>query len=148
MRSISSNKLEKDEYSLFGEQIAIKMRKLSSPYTRFVVQNAINNILFEAETGKFDSFVNINPHHQHETLYGNIPPPSFNPQQFNLMTTTSPKHSSMKRFTPSPCTSSASQSESHYIDSSSRDTCMSETTGNEDIIFSNQADIDNFLTSL
>ena len=148
MWSISFNRLEKDGYSLFGEQITIKMRKLLPPYARFVVRNAINNILFEAETGKFDSPININLHLQHASLYGIIPPPSFNSLQFNLITTTSSNHSSMNRFIPSPCASSTSQSESHYLDNSSRDTCMSETTGNEDITFSNQADFDNFLISL
>ncbi|XP_046684498.1 uncharacterized protein LOC124370254 [Homalodisca vitripennis] len=40
-----------DEYSLYGEQIAIKLRKLPSPRTRLVVQNKINLLLFEAEMG-------------------------------------------------------------------------------------------------
>lgn len=124
------------------------MRKLSSPYARLLVQNAINNVLFEAETGKFDSPININPHHQHASLYSIIPSPLFNSQQFNLMATTSPKHSSMNKFTHFPCASSVNQSGSHYLDSSSRDTYMSESTGNEDITFSNQAYISRFLTSL
>lgn len=51
----------------------------------------------------------------------------------------------MNRFTP-PCASI--QSEPRYSDNFSCDTCMAEKTGNEDITFSNQADIDNFLTSL
>lgn len=72
MWSISSYKLEKDVYSLFGEQIAINMRKIASPYARFVVQNAINNVLFKIETEKFDGFININPYYQHASLYGFI----------------------------------------------------------------------------
>ncbi|KAF5305365.1 hypothetical protein FQA39_LY09194 [Lamprigera yunnana] len=38
MKSIQFNKAEKDEYSLFGEQVAIKLRKINSPQARFIVQ--------------------------------------------------------------------------------------------------------------
>lgn len=55
MRSISNKRAEKDEYSLFGEQVAMKLRKLVSPYARFSAQNVINNALFDAEMGKFDN---------------------------------------------------------------------------------------------
>lgn len=52
MRSLQSKRANiDDEYSLYGEQIAIKLRKLSSPRTRLVVQNKINQLLFEAEMG-------------------------------------------------------------------------------------------------
>ncbi len=40
---------EKDEYSLYGEQIAIKIRKLPSERSRAMVQHKINNILFDEE---------------------------------------------------------------------------------------------------
>ncbi|KAG8309338.1 hypothetical protein J6590_061312 [Homalodisca vitripennis] len=52
MRSLQSKRANiDDEYSLYGEQIAIKLRKLPSPRTRLVVQNKINQLLFEAEMG-------------------------------------------------------------------------------------------------
>ncbi|KAF5273762.1 hypothetical protein FQR65_LT17081 [Abscondita terminalis] len=49
MRSIQSNKAEKDEYSFFGEQVAIKLRKIHSPQARFTVRNIINQALFDGE---------------------------------------------------------------------------------------------------
>lgn len=40
MRSLQSKRANiVDEYLLYGEQIAIKLRRLSSPQTRLVVQN-------------------------------------------------------------------------------------------------------------
>jgi len=77
MRSTSTNKLENNECSLFGKQIEIQLWKIASLYVRIVMQNAINNVLFETETGKFSSPININTHHQDSSLYGFIPNPSF-----------------------------------------------------------------------
>ncbi|XP_057665977.1 uncharacterized protein LOC130899840 [Diorhabda carinulata] len=55
MKSIQNKKEDaKDEYSLFSEQIAIKIRKLNSPQARFAVQNAINHVLYEAEIGMYN----------------------------------------------------------------------------------------------
>ncbi|KAI4460866.1 hypothetical protein MML48_5g00012963 [Holotrichia oblita] len=58
MRSIQSKRqnTERDEYSVFGEQVAIKVRKLKSPHAKFMIQSVINSALFEAEMGKYDSF--------------------------------------------------------------------------------------------
>lgn len=49
MRSVQSKGQEKDEFALFGEQVALKLRKIASPYARFSVQNVINKALFDAE---------------------------------------------------------------------------------------------------
>ncbi|CAB3253566.1 unnamed protein product [Arctia plantaginis] len=55
MRSLHIKRANmEDEYSLYGEQIAIKLRNLSSPRTRLVVQNKINQLLFKAEMGYLD----------------------------------------------------------------------------------------------
>ncbi|XP_044760513.1 uncharacterized protein LOC123317941 [Coccinella septempunctata] len=55
MRSIQNKRADNtDEFSLYGEQIAIKIRRLSSPRTKFIVQNEINKILFDAEMGYYD----------------------------------------------------------------------------------------------
>lgn len=43
-----------DEFSLYGQQIAMKMRKLESPLARFRVQGAIHRVLFDAEMGRYD----------------------------------------------------------------------------------------------
>lgn len=54
MRSVQSKGQEKDEFALFGEQVALKLRKIDSPYARFSVQNVINKALFEGEMGYFN----------------------------------------------------------------------------------------------
>ncbi|CAG9841144.1 unnamed protein product [Diabrotica balteata] len=76
MRSISTKRAEKDEFSLFGEQVAMKLRKIVSAFARFSVQNIINTVLFEAEMGKYD-----NPHfinHSHPSTPQAYPLQSFN----------------------------------------------------------------------
>uniref|UniRef100_A0A6P7GRR9 Uncharacterized protein LOC114345629 n=2 Tax=Diabrotica virgifera virgifera TaxID=50390 RepID=A0A6P7GRR9_DIAVI len=76
MRSITTKRAEKDEFSLFGEQVAMKLRKIVSPFARFSVQNIINTVLFEAEMGKYD-----NPHfinHSHPSTPQAYPLQSFN----------------------------------------------------------------------
>ncbi|XP_045465206.1 uncharacterized protein LOC123674269 isoform X3 [Harmonia axyridis] len=56
LRSIPSNRSDiYDEYSLFGEQVGMKIRKLSSARARMMAQNMINNILYEAEIGMYDN---------------------------------------------------------------------------------------------
>jgi hypothetical protein len=59
MESLLQNKMNKesrDEYTLFGEVVASKIRKLPTAYERYLVQHKINTLLFEAEMGQF-SFV-------------------------------------------------------------------------------------------
>ncbi|XP_039278400.1 uncharacterized protein LOC111063278 [Nilaparvata lugens] len=51
LKSIQSKKKEKDEYDSFGEQVAIKLRKITSTQARFEAQQIINKKLFEAEMG-------------------------------------------------------------------------------------------------
>ncbi|EDV97102.1 GH14852 [Drosophila grimshawi] len=43
-----------DEYEVFGEYVAITIRKLKTPKSRIVVKHLINNLLYEAELGKYD----------------------------------------------------------------------------------------------
>lgn len=43
-----------DEYTLFGEQIAIKLRSLKTDYARITVQHHINNLIYEAQMDKYD----------------------------------------------------------------------------------------------
>ncbi|KAI4467388.1 hypothetical protein MML48_2g00009474 [Holotrichia oblita] len=77
MRSIQYKRqnTERDEYSVFGEQVAIKVRKLKSPHAKFMIQSDINSALFEAEMGKYDSFPV--PQFQSSTPnYNFVPPPS------------------------------------------------------------------------
>ncbi|XP_055838779.1 uncharacterized protein LOC129906853 [Episyrphus balteatus] len=50
IRTIQDKK-EKDEYTLFGESVALRLRKIPSPEARFAVQNIINKALFDGEMG-------------------------------------------------------------------------------------------------
>ncbi|XP_037939281.1 uncharacterized protein LOC119672335 isoform X1 [Teleopsis dalmanni] len=43
-----------DEYGVFGEYVAITIRKLKSSKSKIVVKHLINNLLYEAEMGKYD----------------------------------------------------------------------------------------------
>lgn len=45
----------RDEFDLYGDQVAIKLRNISSPYAKVTVQNKINTLLMEAELGLFDA---------------------------------------------------------------------------------------------
>lgn len=44
----------KDEYSVFGEYIANKLRKLKTPRTRSNIQQIVTTILWQAEYGLYD----------------------------------------------------------------------------------------------
>lgn len=89
LRSIQSNKKEKDEYQLYyGEQIAIKLRNITSPQARFAAQQIINKTLFEAETG-----ILVNPYNSqlmfHQQTYSNI----YSPKNLNYQPQLSPYQS-------------------------------------------------------
>ncbi|KAM7358646.1 dpt-YFP repressor by overexpression [Cochliomyia hominivorax] len=43
-----------DEYGVFGEYVAITIRKLKTSKAKIVVKHLINNLLYEAELGKYD----------------------------------------------------------------------------------------------
>ncbi|EDW72730.2 uncharacterized protein Dwil_GK17163 [Drosophila willistoni] len=43
-----------DEYGIFGEYVAITIRKLKTTKSKIVVKHLINNLLYEAELGKYD----------------------------------------------------------------------------------------------
>lgn len=48
------NTLQTDEYGVFGEYVAITIRKLKTSKSKIVVKHLINNLLYEAELGKYD----------------------------------------------------------------------------------------------
>lgn len=56
MNNIFARKKEKtdDEFDLFGQQIALKIRKLPSERVRNIAQYKINTIIFDAEIGSFN----------------------------------------------------------------------------------------------
>lgn len=43
-----------DEYAAFGNYVACKLRKFD-PRTRAFVEHAVNNVLFDADMGKYDN---------------------------------------------------------------------------------------------
>ncbi|CAH1112627.1 unnamed protein product [Psylliodes chrysocephalus] len=51
---------DKDEFDIFGELISRKIRNLNTHYARATVQNMLNNILYEAELGKYDAPLTTN----------------------------------------------------------------------------------------
>lgn len=90
LRSIQSKKKEKDEYDSFGEQVAMKLRKITSPQARFVAQQIINKTLFEAEMGMAGYSYNANTHQQ---TFSNIFPSTnrnYQPQLSSYPLTQSP----------------------------------------------------------
>ncbi|CAH1109925.1 unnamed protein product [Psylliodes chrysocephalus] len=72
MRLIQSRRVDsksKDKYSLFGEQVAMKLRRITSLRKIFMVQNSITQVLFDVEMGMYV------PHTaQSGATYGNIQP--------------------------------------------------------------------------
>lgn len=48
------NRSERYEYTLFGEQIACKIRKLPTEYSRITAQHHINNLLYEAQLENYN----------------------------------------------------------------------------------------------
>ncbi|KAF5271119.1 hypothetical protein FQA39_LY08257 [Lamprigera yunnana] len=71
MRSIQSNKAEKDEYLLFGEQVVIKLKKINSPQAKFTVQNIRNQALFDEEMGMYSH--NTPTHANYRNTYSYTP---------------------------------------------------------------------------
>lgn len=54
MKSLVCKQGQRDEYHVFGEHVGYKIRKLPTDYAKSTVEYLINNILYEAETGKYD----------------------------------------------------------------------------------------------
>lgn len=53
--SESSTPNQRDEYSVFGEYVGMTIRQLNNDTAKIVVKHYINNLLFEAEMGKYDN---------------------------------------------------------------------------------------------
>ncbi|KAL6268624.1 hypothetical protein P5V15_001758 [Pogonomyrmex californicus] len=45
---------DRDEFTVFAEHVAIRLKKITDMRARLVAQHQINNILFEAEIGKYN----------------------------------------------------------------------------------------------
>lgn len=78
----------RDEFTVFAEHVVIRLKNITDVRARLVAQHQINNILFEAEMGKYNmqsSFVSDNPEimenldepstsNEEKVILNNIPP--------------------------------------------------------------------------
>lgn len=83
VNSLVHNRKDVDEYTLFGEQIAFKLRSLKTDYARITVQHHINNLIYEAQLGKYDYSQTQNQGY-YTTLYS---PDAQSSNQSNLLST-------------------------------------------------------------
>lgn len=127
MKEIQAGKSIRDQYTVFGKQIGMQIRDLTSPYARKVVKKIISNVLFDAEMGKYDYEPNTFPQ-----------PPAFDmpmPMPTSLPCTSAMPHNyrmpnrviSPGYFPPSSASSPASVAESYDTgtnDSDSVDTLL------------------------
>lgn len=102
MKSMVNKQEKRDEYNVFGEIVACKIRKLQTDYSKSTVQHLINNILYDAELGKYN-----NP----PQPYNFNMPYSQSLQTFNYNQPQSVPFENM--YKNSACTSSASSSLSY-----------------------------------
>jgi len=54
MKSLYQKNKDKDEFGIFGQHIAYKIRKLSTSSAKNMVQYHINNIIYQAELEQYD----------------------------------------------------------------------------------------------
>jgi len=77
MKSIQEKNTTRDQFSVYGEEVGIRIRDLTSSNAQKITKHAISNILFEAEMGKYDNvthFQHFNP--QFYPPFPNPPYPS------------------------------------------------------------------------
>ncbi|KAL4113003.1 hypothetical protein QTP88_016712 [Uroleucon formosanum] len=93
MKKLFNERNDRNEYHIFGEQVGCKVRKLSTNYSKITVQHFINNILWEAELGKYDNL----PVNQFNPITNSSPltvSPAFNNYIYGLIPSTSTQHHS------------------------------------------------------
>jgi hypothetical protein len=54
MKDLQQKQKLKDNFSVFGEYVSYKIRKLKTEYAQNTVEYLISNILWEAANGKYD----------------------------------------------------------------------------------------------
>ncbi|XP_043263447.1 uncharacterized protein LOC122403782 [Colletes gigas] len=101
LKHMYSNKKIKDEYDLYGEQVAIKIRKLQTPQSRAIVQHLINTTLFEAEMGKYNNFPSFNNPNPNPYTHNYTSPISSSTFPFTTQSSNSPQ-STINIQVPSP----------------------------------------------
>ena len=55
LKEIHQSRQARDEYTLFGEQVAAQLRKLPTEHSKIIVQQIISTTLFEARLGKYNA---------------------------------------------------------------------------------------------
>lgn len=53
MKELSAERKLRDDFTIFGEHVACRLRNFRDPYITSRVQNQIHNIIFEAEMGLY-----------------------------------------------------------------------------------------------
>lgn len=110
MKETVKKKAAKNNNTIFGEYIATKMDSYSDR-CKNIVQHLINNIIFDADMGKFDYDQNISPYPQpvNSSAYGSIPSHSLQScnQSLQTSTTSTPL--------PSPASDQVSYNSENYL---------------------------------
>lgn len=93
MKKLFNERNDRNEYHIFGEQVGCKVSKLPTNYSKITVQHLINNILWEAELGKYDHppVNQLNPITNSSPLTVN---PAFNNYSYGIIPSTSTQHQS------------------------------------------------------
>lgn len=72
MKSIKKSRMErKDEFDVFGDLMARKLRVLRMRYAQCTVQNLMTNLLYEGEMGKYDEPLQRNVYPLYDNHHGN-----------------------------------------------------------------------------
>jgi hypothetical protein len=77
MKSIQKSRMEReqknlDEFDVFGDLVARKLRVFRTRYAQCTVQNLISNLLYEGEMGKYDEPPQRNFYPLYDNYHGNI----------------------------------------------------------------------------
>lgn len=72
VRSIYENNTKRDEYSIFGEDIANSIRKLNTPYARKTIKYKIQTLLYNASLGYNDQPLTNMDIHTPTNSYNNL----------------------------------------------------------------------------
>lgn len=59
LQSVNASRKTKDQYDIFGEYVASKIRNLKSDYAKATMQHEINNLLYFGDLGRYDNDVQV-----------------------------------------------------------------------------------------
>lgn len=55
MKDVQGHSALKDQYTVFGEQVGMRIKDIPSSHAKKIIKHLISTILFEAEMGKYDN---------------------------------------------------------------------------------------------